>query len=81
MVFATLTELLNHARTLKESGVESWTRGSRILTAYTRGYRNGSDGHKLFYAEDVDTYFIMWCYKSELVKTLHVESSGEDINY
>lgn len=81
MVFDTLAELLEHAKTLKECGVETWSRGSRSGTSYTRGYAYGSDGHKLFYAKDVDTYFIMWCYKAELYKTFHQYSDDTDYNY
>lgn len=67
IVYSTLSALLAYAETLKESGVYSG--GSRTGNLYTRGYQQGSDGHKLFYAEDVDTYFIMFCYDAELVKT------------
>jgi hypothetical protein len=79
--FETLDELLEFALTLKECGVESWTSGRRQGTSYTRGYPNGSDGHKLFYAEDVDTYFIMWCYKSEFVTSFHLYHDDKDYNY
>ena len=70
MVFDTLVQLLVFTYPLKESGYEEWTTptgGTRKL--YTRGYPNGSDGHKLFYAKDVDTYFIMFCYRSELIES------------
>lgn len=67
MVFDTLQQLLTFASTLKESGVYSG--GSRTGELYTRGYQRGSDGHKLFYARDVDQYFIMFCYDSMQVKT------------
>lgn len=79
--FATLDDLLVHASTLKECGVESWSSGRRHGTSYTRGYPNGSEGHKLFYAEDVDTYFIMWCYKSEFVTSFHLFNDDSDYNY
>ena len=79
-VFATLQELLTYAAGLKECGVESWTRNGSTITSYTRGYPIGSDGNRLFFAEDVDTYFIMWCYKSELVNTFHSEHDNSDHN-
>lgn len=70
MVFATLAELKTFAQTLKKSGV--YEGGSRTGGLYTRGYERGSDGHKLFYAQDVDMYFIMFCYNSTLVKTTYI---------
>ena len=79
--FETLDELLEFAQTLKECGVETWTSGRRQGTSYTRGYPNGSDGHKLFYAEDVDTYFIMWCYKSELVTSFYLYHDDKEYKY
>lgn len=82
MVFDTLSDLLIYANAnLKQCGVDSWTDGRRHGTTYTRGYPNGSDGHKLFYARDVDTYFIMWCYKSELVDSFHTYQDDADYNY
>ena len=82
MEFATLAALMNYAKTnLKQCGVESWDNGRGHHTAYTRGYPNSSDGHKLFYARDVDTYFIMWCYKSEFVESFHVYHDDTDYNY
>lgn len=81
MVFGTLDELLEYASTLKQCGVQEWTSGNRYSTGYTRGYPSNSDGHKLFYAEDVDTYFIMWCYKAEFYKSFHIYSTDSDYNY
>ena len=70
MVFDKLSELLEFAAPLKMSGYErSVTPRGGTREAYTRGYRNTSDGNKLFYAKDVDTFFIMFCYRSELIKT------------
>ena len=71
VVYDTLAELLTFAATLKESGVYPGE-GSRSGDLYTRGYKQGSDGHKLYYAKDVDQYFIMFCYDAELVKTTTV---------
>ena len=68
--YNTLTALLNYAKTLKESGIYITDGGSH--KRYSRGYPAGSDGNKLFYAKDVDTYFIMYCYKSELYETTHI---------
>ena len=81
MIFGTLDELLEYASTLKQCGVQEWTSGNRHSTGYTRGYPSNSDGHKLFYAEDVDTYFIMWCYKAEFYKSFHIYSTDTDYNY
>lgn len=80
-VFATLDELLLFASELKECGIEEWSSGRRHGTSYTRGYPNGTDGHRLFYAADVDTYFIMWCYKSEFVTSFHSWATDSDLNY
>ena len=77
--FDTMAQLLAYASTLKECGVESWESHGRTVTAFTRGYRRGSDGHGIFFARDVDTYFIMWCYKSELVETRHLYSTDTDL--
>ena len=84
MVFDKLDTLLNHVKSLKTCGVESHSfgsngRGRRSL--YSRGYPSGSDGHKLFYAKDVDTYFIMWCYKAEFVDSFHMSSTDTDYRY
>lgn len=68
--FDTLNQLLQYAQTLKESGV--YQGGSRTGDLYCRGYRQGSDGHKLFFAEDVQQYFIMFCYDATQVKTTTV---------
>ena len=81
MKFDTLAELLVFAQTLKECGVETWSLGRRQGTSYTRGYPIDSDGHKLFYAKDVDTYFIMWCYKSEFVTSYYLEHTDKTYNY
>lgn len=67
VVYNTLAELLTFAETLKESGV--YEGGSRTGLLYTRGYKSDSMGHKLFYARDVDQYFIMFCYDAVQVRT------------
>ena len=67
VVYEHLADLMNFAKTLKLSGYyrTDTARGFREL--YSRGYPPGSDGHKLFYAKDVDTYFIMFCYDAKLL--------------
>ena len=75
VVYEHLIDLLQFAKTLKECGYEEWstpTGGRR--GQYTRGYPKGSPGHNLFYAKDVDTYFIMFCYRSELIATKTVNN-------
>lgn len=71
-VFSTLAALLTFAQTLKESGVYTYQSGGRTMGKYIRGYEENSDGHKLFYAEDVDEYFIMFCYDSVEVATTSI---------
>ena len=75
--YNSLSQLLEYAQTLKESGIYI-TDGGRHKK-YSRGYPAGSDGNKLFYARDVDTYFIMYCYKSELYETTHI--GGQDYHW
>lgn len=68
LVFNTMQQLLAMAATLKESGVvESGRSGTSKSTFYHRGYTVGSDGNRLFYCRENDTYFVMYCYKSVLV--------------
>lgn len=70
--FQTLDALLQYARTLKESGVYI-NEGGHQGGLYTRGYKKGSPGHNLFYARDVDEYFIMYCYDAVLVKSTSID--------
>lgn len=80
VMYDRLADLLTFARTLKESGYyKSTTPTGGIREMYCRGYPSGSDGHKLFYAKDVDTYFIMFCYRSELLKTTN--SGGNTLHW
>ena len=66
VVYDHLSDLLTYASTLKYSGYSQIaTPYGGYRNSYYRGYPVGSDGHKLFYAKDVDTYFIMFCYKAE----------------
>ena len=81
LVFQTMAELLTFAQTLQKCGIETRTSGSRTSTSYTRGYPRGSDGHKLFYCVEEDTYFIMWCYKAELKNTFHIYTTDTDYKY
>ena len=71
--------LREYAQTLATSGYSRTERAHGYSEAYWRGYPNGSNGHKLFYARDMDTYFIMWNWKTELIKT--TESRGEKYNW
>ena len=72
VVFDTLSALLTFAQSLKESGVYTYQSGGRTMGKYVRGYEAGSDGHKLYYARDVNQYFIMFCYDATEVKTTNV---------
>ena len=81
MVFQDMPELLAFAKTLEKCGVTTTTSGRRTSTSYSRGYPRGSDGHKLFYVIDEDEYFIMWCYKAELVKSFHYSRDDTTFNY
>ena len=72
MVFDYLYQLVEYAQTLAISGYYRTETAHGYRESYTRGYPNGSDGHKLFYARNVDTYFMMWCYKTELINTNEV---------
>ena len=81
IVYNTLRELLQYAATLKESGVYITSDGHGTTKKYFRGYPNASDGNKLFYAKDVDTYFIMYCYKSELYETTEVKLNNTKYNW
>ena len=81
MVFETMPELLAFAKTLEKCGVQSWTTGHGQRTSYTRGYPNGSDGHKLFYCKSEDMYFIMWCYKAELIHSQYIYHYDETFKY
>ena len=73
LVFDKFQDLLDTAATLKESGYYKSTGHSGHGTSelFCRGYPAWNDGHKLFYCKEVDTYFVMYCYKSELVDESH----------
>ena len=73
IVYDSFFELRDYAQTLATSGVYTRSRGGKL---YSRGYPNTSDGHKLFYARDMDTYFVMWCYKAVEVDS-HKWANGE----
>ena len=67
-VYDKMADLLEAAKSLKISGVYTrQTRPNASSTQYVRGYKYGSDGHKLFYVKENRTYFVMYCYKSEFV--------------
>ena len=80
IVYDRLYDLLVFAKSLKLCGYERSVspRGS-VSGKYTRGYHKGSAGHSLFYVKDVDTYFIMFCYDAELVKTTKIRD--EEYNW
>ncbi|WP_033147816.1 hypothetical protein [Prevotella sp. P6B1] len=81
-VYNKLSDLLRDAALLKESGIYISDDGRGYTTKhYYRGYPVGSDGNKLFYAKDVDTYFIMYCYKAELYDTTHVKLNDTDYHW
>ena len=71
LVYDTMDELVKAAEQLKVSGVYEGTgRDGRGYSCWMyRGYPNASDGNKLFYCKENDTYFVMYCYKSELFKS------------
>ena len=69
--FPTMRSLIDAVKTLKESGVYKTTLNTGSLTSYYRGYPPASTGHNLYYCEENDTYFVMYCYKSEYVKKLN----------
>ena len=70
-IYEKMNDLLKDAEKLKVSGGYEGTgrdgRGYSCLMC--RGYPNGSDGNRLFYCKENDTYFVMYCYKSELFKS------------
>ena len=69
--YATMAGLVQAAKTLKESGVYITKRGNGTLTQLCRGYSNSwSEGNKLLYCKENDTYFVMYCYKSAFYKKI-----------
>ncbi|MBQ8466542.1 MAG: hypothetical protein IJ546_02470 [Prevotella sp.] len=82
IVYDHFYDLVAYAQTLELSGYERYDspRGG-YSEAYTRGYRPNSNGNKLFYARDIDTYFIMWCYKAVFLRSDHIESTGKTYNW
>jgi uncharacterized membrane protein YgcG len=81
IVYNTLSELLAWAANQKECGYQRWETAHGYRESYTRGYPASSEAHKLFYAKDVDCYFIMWCYKAELIHTSHIYTTDTDYYY
>ena len=81
-VYNKLSDLLNDVKSLKESGIYISDNGRGNTTkSYVRGYPVSSDGNRLFYAKDVDTYFIMYCYKSEFYESTHVKITNTDYKW
>lgn len=81
IVYETLSELLAWAATQRISGYQRWETAHGYRESYNRGYARNSDAHKLFYARDVDCYFIMWCYKSEYLSSNHIETTDTTYNW
>lgn len=69
ITFDTMKDLIREAKTLQFSGVyqSSGSTPGHQGTGYTRGYKRGSKGNKLFYCKENDTYFVMYCYRSVFV--------------
>lgn len=79
--YDTLAELLKWAKDHKISGYERHETAHGYSESLTRGYARNSDAQKLLYARDVDTYFIMYCYKSEFMKSNHIEKTDTTYNW
>ena len=80
--YDTLNQLMSYARdNLRTCGVETTTSGGRTSTTYRRGYPRGSIGDSLLYARDKDCYFIMWCFKAELVQSVYNSHHNVTNNY
>ena len=69
IVYDSFWDLRTYAQTLATSGYSRTESAHGYRESYWRGYPNASNGHKLFYARDIDTYFIMWNYKTELINS------------
>lgn len=72
--FDRYSDLLNYMKTFASSGVypKTVTQNGKVYngTQYTRGYNGENDaGNLLYYAKDVDTYFVMYCYNKTLQTT------------
>lgn len=78
--YAKLADLLTFAKSYATSGILTEKRGTGTRTSYWRGYPPSSPANKLYYAADVDTYFIMYCYKTEFV-TKHETATGDVFNW
>lgn len=76
LVYDTMDELLKAAEKLKVSGVYEGTGrdGKGYSCMMYRGYPSTSDGNKLFYCKENDTYFVMYCYKSEFFKASRTDT-------
>ena len=71
VTFATLSQMIQYLSQFYEAGVEYGNYGGRYMTYYTRGYKRDSEGNNLFYCTEVNTYFIMFCYKTEFIREFH----------
>lgn len=69
--FDTMKQLLSYASQYKVGGRYSYTSYDGSTRYYLgRGYPRDSPAHGLFYAKDVDTYFIMYCYNTVLAQNV-----------
>ena len=68
--FETMNDLIKRAETLKVSGIYRNVVNGEMTsgTWMYRGYKPDSDGNRLLYCKENDTYFVMYCYKTELFK-------------
>lgn len=71
VTFSTLNDMLQYLEQFYVAGEEYGNYGGRVQVYYTRGYKRDSDGNKLFYCTEVDSYFIMFCYKTEFIREFH----------
>ena len=80
--YNTMEELLQWAATQRESGVyeNGYSGHTGVRYSYIRGYPSGYDAHKLFYVREVNEYFIMYCYRSEFIKSIRTFGSEYEYN-
>lgn len=70
LVFDYYSELYSWAQSYLTSGVETVTgHTGAVGTQYFVGYRRGSEGNRLLYCREVDTFFVMYNYKVEVVNS------------
>jgi hypothetical protein len=79
VVFDTMQEMKAFAQTVSSSGYSRTPMHGGFQDQYWRGYKDSSEGNKLFYVREVDTYFIMWCYRTNLLHS--TEWDGQTLNW